>query len=69
MAQLIALPDADSENSLWINPDAVAMVVQADKDRVLLRLINDPVKARVYVKGEADRVAAKLNSVRQREPV
>ena len=69
MAKLIGLPDADSDTVLWINPDAVALVVQADEDRVLIRFIDDPLKTRVWVKGEADRVAAKLNSVKQREPV
>ncbi len=68
MAKLIAMPAADG-GKIWLNPDAVAAVTQYGEKRVQVRLMSAPFKDIVYLAGNADEVAGKLNSVRQREPV
>lgn len=65
MAQLIALPS--DKGPLWVNPDAVSSLEQHTDDEVILHMIGQSNGLRA--KGEVDRIAAKLNSVRQREPV
>ncbi|RZJ47437.1 MAG: hypothetical protein EON87_00970 [Brevundimonas sp.] len=67
MAKLIALPSAAFDGSVWVNPDAVITLQQLNPETTYIRTIGD-VKE-LYVKGAADWVAAKLNSVQQREPV
>lgn len=67
MAQLIALPSAAFGGSVWVNPDAVGSVQVMNDEVSILKMIGT--KDDIYVKGEPDWVASKLNSVRQREPV
>lgn len=64
MAKLIALPS--DKGPLWVNPDAVSSLEQYSGDVVILHMIGQ--STALIAKGEVDSVAAKLNSVTQREP-
>ena len=67
MAQLIALPSSTFNGSVWVNPDAVGSVHPVNDEVSVLKMVGP--KDDIYVKGEPDWVASKLNSVRRREPV
>lgn len=68
MAKLIALPLANPKGStVWINPDAVSSLHEGHEGTSMLRIVGQ--SDVIYVQGDQPSIAAKLNSVRQREPV